>query len=93
MRARRFDWMPADLILIHRVLGRCLRHRKYRYENATLVLGTELKFAVDQGEQRVIAAHADIATGMPLGSALACDDVAGGNILTAEYLDPQPPAR
>src|SRR5882672_2382391 len=44
-------------------------------------------FAVDQCEQRVVLADADIAAGMELGAALANDDRAGRDGLAAEHLD------
>src|SRR5277367_1646656 len=50
------------------------------------VLGTfdaELNLAVDQCEQRVIAAEAHAVTRMKLGTALAHDDVAGFHGLSA----------
>src|SRR4051812_2679416 len=45
------------------------------------------------GEDRVVAAHADIGAGMELGAALAHDDVAGQNDLAAEFLDAKPLTR
>src|SRR5258706_224796 len=44
-------------------------------------------FAVDQCEQRMVLADADIAAGLELGAALTNDDRAGRNGLAAEHLD------
>jgi hypothetical protein len=76
--------------MIHRLLGRCLRHRKYRYENAAFGFGTELKLAIDQRKQCVVFAEADVTAGMPLGAALARNNVAREDLLAAENLDPKP---
>src|SRR5580765_1786772 len=43
-------------------------------------------FAVDQREQRVVLAGADIAAGMELGAALTHEDRAGRDLLAAEHL-------
>src|SRR5437667_1534482 len=43
-------------------------------------------FAIDQCEQRVIAADADVGAGMKLGATLADDDRAGRNGLATEHL-------
>src|SRR5215510_7643070 len=76
--------------LVHRLLGRCLRHRLYRYEDAALGFGTELHMTVDEREQGVVLAKADILARMPLGAALARNDVAGHDLLPAEQLYAQP---
>src|SRR5438046_234884 len=59
--------------------------------NADLVpspaLVLELHHAIDQGVNGEVAAEADVAAGMPFGPALADDDVAGDDFLTAEFLD------
>jgi len=47
----------------------------------------EFDFAVDQGEERVIAAAADIETGVELRAALANDDRSCSHNLTAVCLD------
>ena len=47
----------------------------------------EAHLAVGQSEQRVIATHAHIRTGMKPGSALSDDDRAGRDCLTAKDLD------
>ncbi len=58
-------------------------------DGATLLLTTngELDGAVDQCEQGVILAHADVIAWVELGTALANDDVAGFDQLTAVALD------
>ena len=38
----------------------------------------------------MVAANADVAAGMPLGAALARDNVAGDDVFAAENLDSQP---
>ena len=45
----------------------------------------EFDFAIDEGENRVIATDADVTTGMELCSALADDDVPGNHGLAAEF--------
>src|SRR5215470_19154994 len=60
--------MPADPDLVHRLFGRCLRHRLYRYENAALGFSTELNLTVDEGEQCVILAEPNVLARMPLGA-------------------------
>src|SRR5688500_15506943 len=54
-----------------------------------LALGRELHSAVDQREQRVVAAQADAHARMELGAALADDDVARFDRLAAVDLDAQ----
>src|SRR5205085_2687853 len=49
-------------------------------------LGPEAHLTVDQREQRVVLAGADIGARMELGAALAHDDRAGRNGLAAEHL-------
>ena len=48
---------------------------------ATLV---ELHDAIDEGEEGMVAANADVLTGVVSGTALADDDVAGDALLTAK---------
>ena len=76
----------GGLKLIHRLFGCSLRHRANRYEDAAFGFGAELDLAVDEREQRVVLAQADIGAGVPLGAALARDDVAGEHVLAAENL-------
>ena len=45
-------------------------------------------FAIDQCEQRVVFADADVGAGMELGTALAHDDRTGRDLLAAEHLTP-----
>ena len=54
-----------------------------------LVLATELNTTVDQREQGMVPADTDIAAGVPLGAALARDNVAGNDLFAAENLDSQ----
>src|SRR5215475_9711570 len=76
--------------LVHRLFGRCLRHRLYRYEDAALGFGTEFNMTVHEREQGVVLAKADILARVPLGAALARNDVAGDGVLTAKQLQTQP---
>jgi hypothetical protein len=50
-------------------------------------LGVELDRPLDHGEDRVIPADADAHARVPLGAALAHEDVAGDDALTAEPLN------
>lgn len=52
-----------------------------------LAANGELHGALDQREQGVILAHADVVTWVELGTALANDDVASLNQLTAVALN------
>ena len=47
---RRIDFDAGGPDLVHRLFGRCLRHRLYRYENAALGFGTELDATGGQRE-------------------------------------------
>ena len=47
----------------------------------------ELYLAVDQSEESIVLADADIVAGMNGGSSLSDDDVAGSNSLTVSLLD------
>src|SRR4051794_36259821 len=76
--------------MIRRLFGRSLRQRDNRDEHAAFGFGLELDATVTQCEQRMILAKPDIAAGVPLGAALARDDVAGDHGLTAENLHAQP---
>src|SRR5262249_6938597 len=73
----------------HRLLGRCLRDRLYRYVDAAPGFGLELHFAVDEREQGVILAEADVPARMPLGAALTGQDVASQRVLAAAHLQAQ----
>ena len=73
----------------------CRRHRHRVYPNdlsATRIL-FEGHVTITKREERVIGAHADIAAGMELGSALAHDDIAGNHSLAAEALHTESLAR
>ena len=80
-------------ILVYRLLGRCLRHRYDGDVGAAFGFGSELNFSVDEREQRVVLADADIAAGMPRGAALTRDDIAGERDLAAGLLQAKAPAR
>src|SRR5262249_46347039 len=60
---------------------------------APIALGCKLDAAVRQCEQRVVRAHADIGAGMPLGAALARQDVAGQHVFATVLLDAEPAPR
>ena len=86
--------MSADLGYGLAVLfGRRLRHRIYGYVGAAFCFGFELDLSIDECEQRVILARSDVAAGMPLGTALAHEDVAGETALAAVKLHAEAPAR
>ena len=73
-----------------RLLLRCLR--LFRKNADTLAIAAEpLEHDIPfgRGEDGVIAADADILPRMELGAALADDDVAGNDVLTAKTLDAQ----
>src|SRR5215467_15043785 len=53
------------------LLGRSLRHRNYGYEGAVFGFGTVLDTAIDQGEQRMVDANADVLARVPFRAALA----------------------
>src|SRR5882762_10020622 len=53
-----------------------------------LALVLELHHAVDERVDGVVGAEAHVLAGVPHGAALAQDDVAGDDLLTAELLDP-----
>src|SRR5690606_13103037 len=64
--------------------------RLHRNEGAPAGGAPELDIAGGGGEERVVAAHADIAARMKLGAALAHDDVAGDDGFATELLHAQP---
>src|SRR3954453_607838 len=68
------------------------RHRLHRDVDLAFGLALELHVAIDQGEDRVVAAEADIGAGPDLGPALPDDDVAGEHGLAAVLLDAEAPA-
>src|SRR6185437_13983860 len=61
-----------------------------RHETAVLAAVLELDHAGDLGEEGVVLAAAHVEPGLQLGAALADDDGAAGNGLTAECLDAKP---
>jgi len=69
-------------------LFRCFGHRPHRHVSAALEALLELDFAADFGEQSVVLAHGHIGARMHLGAALAHNDVARKDDLTAEALTP-----
>jgi len=64
--------------------------RSHHVDCLAAALGAEFDGAGSGGEQRVVAATADIHTGIEVGAALADQDLAGLDDLTAEPLDAQP---
>src|SRR4029453_10856061 len=78
--------MPADPLRSTVLLGRSLRHRNDRYVDAAFGFGVERETSVAECEKRVILADSDIAAGVPLGAALARDDIAGEDGFAAEQL-------
>src|SRR5690606_14462207 len=67
--------------------GRGLRPRLHRDENTVVRPAAELDTPLDEGEEGVVAAHADIVAGVVLGAALAHQDIAGEHGLVAVALD------
>src|ERR1051325_11415005 len=61
-------------------------HRRHAHETAAVAFVGELAAAGDLGEERVVAAHADVRAGVELRSALADDDRAAGDELSGETL-------
>src|SRR4051794_32577713 len=59
-------------------------------DDAAAALVAELHGAGDQGEQRVVAAAADVVAGVEVGAALADQDLARVDLLATEALDPEP---
>lgn len=64
--------------------------RENRNLLAVLAHAIELNAPRDEGEQRVIAADADVVARVHRGAPLADDDRPGGDELAAELLDAQP---
>jgi hypothetical protein len=83
--------MPADPLWFRRLLGRGLYHRKDGYEYAAFGFGIVLNATVDESEQGVVFADADILASVPFGAALTRQDIAGGDVLPAEQLHAEPP--
>ena len=75
------------------LFGRSLRHRYNGHVGAAFGFGSELNLSVNESEQRVIFAHADITAGVPFGAALARKDIAGEHDFAAGRLQAEPPAR
>ena len=75
------------------LLCRSLRHRYNGYVGAAFSFRCELNLSIDEREQRVIFAGADITTGVPFGAALARKDIAGEHDFAAGRLQAEPPAR
>ena len=64
-----------------------------RNVSSAAAFGLEPHNAFAHGEDGVVLTHAYASAGMPLRSALPQDDVAGDDLLPAELLDPEAPAR
>ena len=78
---------PRRRVVRARGLSAGTRHDVDRLATA---LDAELDRAGGRGEQRVVAAAADVDAGMEVGAALADDDLAGLDDLPAEPLDAEP---
>src|SRR5262249_52494187 len=74
------------------LLGRSLRHRYNGHVGAAFSFRCELNLSIDECEQRVILAGADIVTGVPFGAALARKNISGKHDLAAARLQAEPPA-
>ena len=87
------DWQPIRLRPY--VVINCTRSereassislvRLYIDELTSLFSGREHYHTVNEGEERVVASHADIEARMVLRTALTLDDVAGAAFGTSEY--------
>ena len=53
----------------------------------TTTLLIEEDVAISEGKKSVIPSHADVSTWVPLGAALANEDVAGDDNFTSEFLN------
>src|SRR5579883_3544134 len=73
-------------------LGRWSLHRLHRDGGAPACARLELDMAFREGEEGVVAPHPHIVTGVEFGAALPDQDISRNDDLTAELLDPQPPA-
>src|ERR1035437_1323690 len=60
----------------------------YEFSAATLVF--KLYETLDQSKQGVVLAAADIVTGLPFRTALACQDIAAQHTLTAKLFKTEP---
>lgn len=69
-----------------KVSARLLRGDGGRIDIDAASLLVETHFAFNKGVDRVITPDPDIFAGVPLGAALAKDDVAGNDLLAAEFL-------
>ena len=68
------------------LLGRSLRHRYNGHVGAAFSFRCELNLSIDEREQGVIFAGADVTAGVPFGAALARKDIAGDDGFAAEQL-------
>src|ERR1044071_779283 len=90
---RRFDWNDRRTsFYVHRLLCRSLRHRYNGHVGAAFSFRCELNLSIDEREQRVIFAGADVTAGMPFGTALARKNIAGKHDLAAGRLQAEPSA-
>ena len=69
--------------MVHRLFGRSLRHRNNGYEGAAFSFRAVFDPTFDQCKKRMIFADADVIARVPLGAALAHDNVAGETMLAA----------
>src|SRR5665647_1755402 len=79
--------------LVYLLLSCCFHHRYDGDVGAAFGFGCELNFTGGERVQRMVGAHADITAGMPSGTALAANDVAGIGDLATRLLQPKAPAR
>src|SRR6516162_6526109 len=79
-----------------RLLGGLRRLRRGRRHDGDIGPPSPARVELDRagrgGEQRMVAADADMRPRMELGAALAHDDIAGNDDLAAELLDAEAPA-
>ncbi|VWX60027.1 conserved hypothetical protein [Sphingorhabdus sp. 109] len=79
--------MDNSLLIVRLFCG--FRHGVDRHIFAAELALVEFHLAINEREQGVVLAHADIATRMGLRATLADDDVTGDNGFATEFLDAQ----
>ncbi len=74
-------WMAVHPVLFSRYL-----HRDNRYARTATLAGAERYMAFGYCKNRMVTAHADIFAWMPLGAALAHNDVTRDDMFATEFL-------
>lgn len=87
--SRHFGWLCAPQEVHKKSLSLCFSFGFNRNDAAVAVATMEAHRAVNEGEQRVVAAHADVLARVMHSAALANDDVACHTCLAAKDLHAQ----